>query len=89
MPSFFVFPLLVLSNSVHSIILFSISFLFILYFRWLGEKYDGVRCIWNPIHKALYLIFLIILYYILFILFYFTLFILYYFTFLDMAGEEG
>lgn len=25
-----------------------------MYYRWLGEKYDGVRCFWNPIEKRMY-----------------------------------
>ena len=26
------------------------------FIRWLGEKYDGVRCFWNPEEKQLYLV---------------------------------
>lgn len=27
----------------------------LLLFRWLGEKYDGLRCCWNPNEKVVYL----------------------------------
>lgn len=26
-----------------------------MHIRWLGEKYDGIRCIWNPQQQKLYL----------------------------------
>jgi hypothetical protein len=26
-----------------------------LFLRWMGEKYDGIRCCWNPIQEKAYL----------------------------------
>lgn len=26
----------------------------LMYHRWMGEKYDGIRCIWNPIRRTFY-----------------------------------
>lgn len=36
--------------------------------RWMGEKYDGIRCCWNPVVERLYLTIILFLSYILLIL---------------------
>jgi hypothetical protein len=41
----------------------------------MGEKYDGIRCCWNPIENTVYLfctLFFMCLYYLLFIIYYFV-----------------
>lgn len=34
--------------------------LIFLYSRWMGEKYDGVRCCWHPLDQQLYLVNLVV-----------------------------